>query len=77
MIAKAILAIGLWGGAAIGYFLRGPLAWPERVIAFAAASLLVAAVPWTDQAGFIASAVFILWHLWRTRGVPEPVKAPT
>jgi TRAP-type uncharacterized transport system fused permease subunit len=75
VIAKTILAIGLWGGAAIGYFLRGPITWPERVIAFAAASLLVAAVPWTDQAGFIASAVFILWHLWRTRGVPEPVKA--
>jgi TRAP transporter 4TM/12TM fusion protein len=54
VIAKTVLAIGLWGGAAIGYFLRGPLAWPERIAAFAAASLLVAAVPWTDQAGFIA-----------------------
>ena len=75
VIAKTILAIGLWGGAAIGYFLRGPLAWPERVIAFAAASLLVAAVPWTDQAGFIASALFILWHLWRSRGAALPVKA--
>jgi TRAP transporter 4TM/12TM fusion protein len=75
VIAKAILAIGLWGGAAIGYFLRGPLGWPARVIAFASASLLVAAVPWTDQAGFIASAVFILWHLWRTRAAALPAKA--
>jgi TRAP-type uncharacterized transport system fused permease subunit len=75
VIAKTLLAIGLWGGAAIGYFLRGPISWPERVIAFAAASLLVAAVPWTDQAGFVASALFILWHLWRRRGLPEPVKA--
>ena len=75
VIAKTVLAIGLWGGAAIGYFLRGPISWPERVIAFAAASLLVAAVPWTDQAGFVASALFILWHLWRRRGLPEPVKA--
>ncbi|MGE5171453.1 MAG: TRAP transporter permease, partial [Rudaea sp.] len=75
VIAKAILAIGLWGGTAIGYFLRGPLAWPERVVAFAAASLLVAALPWTDQAGFIASALFILWHLWRSRAVPAAVKA--
>jgi TRAP transporter 4TM/12TM fusion protein len=75
VIAKAILAIGLWGGAAIGYFLRGPLAWPERIVAFVAASLLVAAVPLTDQAGFIASALFILWHLWRSRGVPTAVKA--
>jgi len=68
VIAKTILAICLWGGAAIGYFLRGPISWPERVVAFASASLLVTAVPWTDQAGFIASALFILWHLWRTRG---------
>jgi TRAP transporter 4TM/12TM fusion protein len=75
VIAKAIFAIGLWGGAAIGYFLRGPLAWPERVVAFVAASLLVAAVPWTDQAGFVASALFILWHLWRSRGVPATAKA--
>src|SRR5690349_1011751 len=75
VIAKTLLAIGLWGGAAIGYFLGGPISWPERVIAFAAASLLVAAVPWTDQAGIVAPALFILWHLWRRRGLPEPVKA--
>ena len=75
VIAKTILAIGLWGGAATGYFLRGPLAWPERVVAFATASLLVAAVPWTDQAGFVASALFILWHVWRSRGVPATAKA--
>jgi TRAP-type uncharacterized transport system fused permease subunit len=68
VIVKTIVAIGLWGGAAIGYFLRGRISWPERVVAFAAASLLVAAVPWTDQAGFVASALFVLWHLWRTRG---------
>jgi TRAP transporter 4TM/12TM fusion protein len=75
VIAKTVLAIGLWGGTAVGYFLRGPLTWPERIIAFAAASLLVAAIPWTDQAGFAASALFIGWHLWRTRGAPAPVKA--
>ena len=75
VIAKTILAIGLWGGAATGYFLRGPLPWPERVVAFATASLLVAAVPWTDQAGFVASALFILWHVWRSRGVPATAKA--
>jgi TRAP transporter 4TM/12TM fusion protein len=68
VIVKTIIAIGLWGGTAIGYFLRGPITWPERVFAFAAASLLVAAAPWTDQVGFIASALFVLWHLWRTRG---------
>jgi TRAP-type uncharacterized transport system fused permease subunit len=75
VIAKAIIAIGLWGGAAIGYFLRGPISWFERVFAFVAASLLVAAAPWTDQAGFVASALFIAWHLWRTRATPAPVDA--
>jgi TRAP transporter 4TM/12TM fusion protein len=67
VIAKAILAIGLWGGAAVGYFLRGSLNWIERVFAFAAASLLVVASAWSDQVGFVASALFIAWHLWRSR----------
>ena len=43
--------------AAIGY-LRGPLNWPERIVVTAAAALLVAAVPLTDEAGFAASAAF-------------------
>jgi TRAP transporter 4TM/12TM fusion protein len=75
VIVKTIIAIGLWGGAAIGYFLRGPLGWPERIIAFAAASFLVAAPSWTDQVGFLASALFVAWHLWRTRGAGAPLKA--
>jgi TRAP transporter 4TM/12TM fusion protein len=66
VVCKAVIAIGLWGGAAVG-FLRGPLNVLERVIAFAAASLLVAAVPWTDEAGFAATAAFVAWHWWRTR----------
>ena len=66
VVFKAIVAIGLWGGAAVGY-LRGPLNWLERIFAFAAASLLVAAVPWTDEVGFVASAAFVAWHWYRTR----------
>ncbi|MBS0327216.1 MAG: TRAP transporter permease [Proteobacteria bacterium] len=76
VIFKTVIAIGLWGGAAVGY-LRGPLNWTERVAAFGAAALLVAAVPWTDQAGFVASALFIGWHVWRTRGragAPAPAR---
>jgi TRAP transporter 4TM/12TM fusion protein len=65
VVGKAILAIGLWGGAAIGY-LRGTLNWAERAFAFAASSLLVVAIPWTDEAGFVLSALFIAWHFWRT-----------
>ncbi len=63
IVGKAVLAVGLWGGAAIG-FLHGPLNVPERIVAFAAASLLVAAVPWTDELGFAASALFVAWHLY-------------
>ena len=39
------------------------------------AALLVAAIPWTDRAGFVASALFIVWHLWRSRGLPVTAKA--
>jgi hypothetical protein len=70
VLGKAILAVGLWGGTAIGY-LRGRLSVLERVFAFAAAAFLVTAVPWTDYVGFAASAVFLAWHLLRTRGPQE------
>jgi len=66
VVFKTVLAIGLWGAAAIGY-LRSPINWGERIFAFAASALLVAAVPWTDQAGFVLSGLFIAWHLWRSR----------
>ncbi|MGC1816233.1 MAG: TRAP transporter large permease subunit, partial [Casimicrobiaceae bacterium] len=75
VVFKAIVAIGLWGAAAVGH-LRAPLNWLERFVAFAAAALLVAAVPWTDQAGFAAAAAFIAWHVWRSRGTQAAVKAP-
>ena len=73
VVFKALVAIGLWGGAAVGY-LRGPLTWPERAFAAGAASLLVAAIPWTDEAGFVASATFVGWHWYRTRRT-RPVRA--
>ena len=69
VVFKALVAIGLWGGAAVGY-LRGPLSWPERAVATGAASLLVAALPLTDEAGFVASAAFVAWHWFRTRAKP-------
>jgi TRAP transporter 4TM/12TM fusion protein len=72
VIVKTVLAIGLWGGAAIG-FLRAPINWIERIVAFAAAALLVAAPSWTDQVGFAASGAFIAWHFWRTRGLKQLV----
>ncbi len=63
---KAVVAVCMWGAGAIGY-LRGPLNWLERIFVIAAACLLVAAVPWTDEAGMAACAAFLLWHHWRTR----------
>ncbi len=66
VLLKALIAIGLWGAAAIGY-LFSPLNWLERVFAIAAACFLVVAMPITDEIGFGASAAFVLWHLWRTR----------
>src|SRR5437667_953962 len=66
MVAKAVLAIGLWGAASIGY-LRAPLTWAERILATAAAFLLVVAVPWTDEAGFALCVAVAAWHWLRTR----------
>jgi TRAP transporter 4TM/12TM fusion protein len=67
IVFKALLAITLWGAAAIGY-LRAPLAVWERLFAAAAAFMLVAAIPLTDEIGFAMSAAFVGWHWLRTRG---------
>jgi TRAP transporter 4TM/12TM fusion protein len=69
IVFKALVAIGLWGAAAIGH-LRGSLNWVERAIAFAAAALLVATVPLTDEAGFAIGAALLAWHWYRNRGLP-------
>ncbi len=66
IVFKAVLAIGLWGAGVTG-FLMAPIRWFERAYVILAAMLLVAAEPWTDDAGFAASALFLAWHAWRTR----------
>jgi TRAP transporter 4TM/12TM fusion protein len=66
IVAKAVLAIVLWGAAAIGY-LWSPLNLGERFVAAGAAGLLVAALPVTDELGFALAAVFGAWHLFRSR----------
>ncbi len=66
IVFKALLAIGLWGAAAIGY-LAMPLNWFARLFALASAALLIAAVPLTDEAGLAMSAVFFTWQTWRWR----------
>jgi TRAP transporter 4TM/12TM fusion protein len=74
IVFKAVVAIGLWGAAAVG-FLRTPIGAFERAFAFAAASFLVAAAPWTDQVGFAMSAVFVIWHIVRSRRATAPAAA--
>jgi TRAP-type uncharacterized transport system fused permease subunit len=66
MVFKALVAIALWGAAAIG-FLQAPLNWAERAICAAAALLLVVAVPLTDETGFGLGALFIAWHFFKAR----------
>ena len=66
VVFKALVAIGMWGAGAIG-FLITRLNWFERVYTVVAASFLVVALPLTDEIGFGAVAVFVVWHVWRSR----------
>ena len=67
VIVKALVAIGLWGAAIVGY-LWAPISLMERVGAVVAACLLVAAVPATDAIGFAMAAAFGLYHAATSRG---------
>ena len=67
VVFKALVAIGLWGMGAIG-FLWSPLNWGERIWAILAASMLVVALPMTDEIGLSAAAALLAWHWWRSRG---------
>jgi len=71
MIFKAVLAVTLWGVTATGFFLTF-VGWPERIIAFLSAALLVVDYPWTDPAGFSACGAFLAYQFYkhyRARGV--------
>ena len=66
VVFKATVAIVLWGGAAIGYWLA-PLGFVARVWALVAACFLVAALPMTDEIGLGMAAALVAWHLLRRR----------
>ncbi|MGV8831591.1 MAG: TRAP transporter permease [Devosia sp.] len=72
VVAKAVLAIGLWGAAVVG-FLHHRMALGERIAGAAAAALLVAALPWTDTVGFALAASVIAWHVMAARRARQPV----
>ncbi|MEO7547561.1 MAG: TRAP transporter permease [Ramlibacter sp.] len=77
VVFKALVAIGLWGAGAIG-FLATRLNWAERILCIAAASLLVAAAPMTDEIGLGVTALFVGWHFWRARRArPQPTAHET
>jgi TRAP transporter 4TM/12TM fusion protein len=67
VVFKATVAIILWGGAAIGYWLA-PLNLAERVLAFVAAAFLVVALPITDEIGIGLGFALLVWHAIRARG---------
>jgi TRAP-type uncharacterized transport system fused permease subunit len=69
VIGKALLAIGLWGAAMIGY-LWAPVGRAERVVAVAAAGLLVVALPATDAMGFAIAAGLGLYQVTKGRARP-------
>ena len=75
VIAKALLAIGLWGAAMVGY-LWVPVSRVERLVAVTAAALLVAAVPGSDLIGFTVAAAFGLYQVSRIRAAARAVAAP-
>ncbi|HSO41387.1 MAG TPA: TRAP transporter large permease subunit, partial [Rhodospirillales bacterium] len=66
IIVKALLAIALWGAAAIGH-LSVPLTWWERLLAMTAAFFLVVALPVTDTIGLVLGVVAAAIHAWRAR----------
>ncbi len=66
VVFKALVAVTMWGAGAIGY-LFGPLNWLERLVAVASASLLVVALPMTDEVGLLAVGLFVVWHARRSR----------
>jgi TRAP-type uncharacterized transport system fused permease subunit len=67
ILFKALVAIFLWGGAAIGYWF-GPLNWAERTFALVSASFLVVALPLTDEVGLGSALALLVWHILRVRG---------
>ncbi|MBJ7414046.1 MAG: TRAP transporter permease [Niveispirillum sp.] len=68
MVVKALVGIGMLGIVTVGHYKTKLAVW-EMVWAFAAAVLLVLAMPMTDEAGFVLAALFLGRQLWRGRQV--------
>ena len=64
MILKAVIAVTLWGITSTGFFFS-VVKWPERILAFLAAALLVLELPWTDSIGFICCGAFFAYQFYK------------
>lgn len=67
VVFKAVVGVGLWGVAVVGY-LFGRATWRERLAALTGGVLLVLHLPLTDEAGFALGALAVGAHWWRVRG---------
>ncbi len=68
VVFKALVAIALWGGTAIGFWIA-PLNWFERAWAFVAAAFLVVALPVSDEIGLGMALALVVWHGLRARRI--------
>jgi len=75
VIFKAVVAIGLWGIAGIGYWRVASPLW-ERLLMAAAGALLVTALPVTDELGFAVAVAAVAIHLVRARRAHAATAAP-
>ena len=66
IVAKALIAVGLWGAAVIGY-LKTHMTLLERALAASAAASLILALPLTDEIGLALAITVTALHMWRTR----------
>ncbi|WP_117190770.1 TRAP transporter permease [Rhizobium terrae] len=74
VFVKACLGIVLWGATVVGFLFARLAIW-ERMLACLAGVLLVLALPWTDEIGWVVTLVWIGWHWWRTRKLSAPAVA--
>lgn len=68
IVVKTSAGIVLWGAGVVGFLFAQLKLW-ERLLSFFAGVLLVLALPWTDEIGWLITVAWIFWHWWRTRGV--------
>ncbi len=74
VFVKACAGIVLWGATVVGFLFARLAIW-ERVLAFLAGVLLVLALPWTDEVGWVITVLWIGWHWRQTRNASTPATA--